>query len=232
MGDSLVNVADAKTKFKKLFIQDKANELSRIKAIASFKCKNEIGGCLQMCMSLDECITCITPIRRMFDRMSRAEKDGYLRDYIRHCVIINPKKKKAICNWQIGEAPGKVITGICRYCFGNVYGVSKNKLVKFVREIKNKVLAPQFKRFGDKSKPPDASMLTNIQNHLQAMTGHTLTRYQTMSLFCPDNHLSRATCTWMYRYFGLIGDYQPTKEEIHLEPITKGEVNNTIIIIY
>lgn len=234
MSNQMINLKDTKQKLKTLMLRDHDHQMSKIKAIASFRCNNlKNGGCLQLSTTLEESMACIHPVRVMIDGMSKQEKNLYLRDFVRHCIKIDAKKKYAKCEWKIGESPGIVISGVCRECFGHVYGIGKSKVIQLVREIKTHVRAPQAIRFGQKSKPPAAHELSNIQNHLRAMIGHTLTSYQTMSMFCPDTHISQATCTWMHRYFGLIGDYQPTKEEIHLEPITKREVNsNSRTVIY
>ena len=210
----------ARTAIKHSFanIRNKSIIIS-IQKIASFKCY--YGGCLQLKMSITDVMKFIKPIHEMIRTLNKTEKSQYLRDKIRSCLVFKEGYKNAICCWKIGEAPDKVISGVCRDCFTSMYEIGLTKLKLYVKEIKNRVCSPCLESFVDKSKPPSICELRQVQHHLTTYAGHSLSNSQKIALLCPDTALARASCTWMNKYFGLIGDYQPNKLEIHLEPVDK-----------
>lgn len=218
-----INVAEAKKRIRQQM--DKETD-SKIRYICQYSCKNNLsGGCLGLTMSLEDRMVFMKPIYEMLKPLTKQEKDAYVIDHIRSCLEFIPNRKNAKCNWKIGEAPGQVLTNVCRECYGNVYGLGHSKIVKIVRDIKALNRGPVVRKFKDKVPPPRLEEIKNLQALLYSRRKEELTPEIITAMRCPDSDVARQTCVWMHRHFGLIADPQPNKNELHLEPVTKKAVS-------
>jgi len=108
------------------------------------------------------------------------------------------------------------VSGVCKDCFCNVYGVSPSHVDMVVRELKTGTTNSS-QVFSDHSTSPLA-VLAGLRRVAKSFGIH-LTKRQVAAAKLPNSPVVLSAYGWMLDHFKLVGDYQPNLGgEIHLEP--------------
>lgn len=147
--------------------------------------------------------------------MNKKEKKMHLLNKVKNSCKGVSGKGYIKPNWIIGEAPGKVLSGVCRTCFCNVYEIGLSYLDSLCSVVKNGYKTT-VEELSDKT-----VALPAFQKHLADLAsslGIELTTTQLAALVIPNTTETLTCFAWLHTLFDAIGDKQPACAEIHLEP--------------
>ncbi len=148
--------------------------------------------------------------------MGPKEKKAHMLSKVRHCVQIVRESNYLKMEYAIGESPGRVLRGVCRQAFCNVYEVGTTYVKELCRTVKAGIRVERTD-LEDTTPKPSSSFVKELTKMAERL-GVTLTTDQLASLVVP-NTVPALTCfAWMKNFFDSVGDKQPNANEIHLEP--------------
>jgi hypothetical protein len=149
------------------------------------------------------------------------------RNILDGCIVGISPKGYLIINYHIGSGVKK-INEVCREAFISAYQISDCQLQVLCKYIKERRFTT-IRDFSDRSSSVKCkeSSIAKRTEQLQLVAqrmNFTLSSNQLAAVMIPNTPKYLFTYAWLERYFHLIGDKEPNSEEIHLEPITIGEV--------
>ncbi len=144
------------------------------------------------------------------------ERKLYLLEKVRGCVLGKSEKGYLKMNYTIGVSPGLQLTGVCRKCFCNAYGVGGTFLDDLCSRLKagDRAVAEEL---SDDTPAPHSVFIKSLLA-LADSRGVCLSESQLGALMVPNTVPSLTCFAWMKSFFDAVGDQQPNCSQIHLEP--------------
>ncbi len=148
--------------------------------------------------------------------LNSREKKQYLLDKLSGCMTGISNKGYAQITFTVGTGVATQMSNVCRHCFCNCYQIGHTYLDALCAAVKagNRVVALEL----SDSTPTIASPFIKNLIALAASYDIHLSPTQLGSLQVPNTVASLTCFSWLQSFFQAVGDKEPNRDEIHLEP--------------
>ena len=218
------------------------------------KCSNKELGCLDS-LNEKDAITLISTCLAELNNMRNVEKKQYMSAKVHFLYLFSLLTYRVMfclcccfCNkvagcitgytpglytkatWKVGKGL-HVLSGVCRQCFLHCYECSHGYLDQICASIKSgeDASVPQL---NDTTPAYEYSAtfkkaLNQMANKDNIMLDHVMIA----ALQIPNTIQSLSCYAWMSSFFKLVGDSQPNKNEIHIEPTEIKEIHSEVTLL-
>ena len=175
-------------------------------------CKNR---CLRRHLSHKKAAELVYNCRAATNNMTQLQRTEYFHQLIVSCVDAHHDASGYVrMRFRVGISVNEQLSGVCKACFCNCYGISTSTIDRKVRNYKDGAVvhAPVL---NDKTAVSDATY--SGFKKAAAYYGIKLSRQQLAAARIPNSVVAVSAYAWMARYFSLVGDDMSNRDEIHLD---------------
>ena len=164
-------------------------------------------------------------IETMSTKLNRESRHNFMLKRVRECMKDFSKldkngRTRAEYDWCIGEAPGPVLSGLCRRCFGLCYNTSHNLVDACCSEIRpGHIQKSSDRALGDRTAVKGGKEFFKELGRLAKLHDYQLSADDKALMLLPNSTESIDCYSWMRQYFNDYGEHVPNSDQIHLEHV-------------